>query len=128
MARREHVLDTPINLDDALGNPVAYDRVRIIETVRHDPNRSLTARWQIGRVVGGQWEPAGSRHSGMAVYNDAGFATLIGTNVTDNGTPGTRTDEEIQDKIYDDLDAAGKCRPGINQDYDFDASSSSSGV
>lgn len=116
MARREHSLTTPLNIDDATGSSTEFGLVRIVSMEDFPPQRKANVLWEFGRDNGGSWEAAGSKHRGNKTYSGADYDTLHG--LSSSGASEEHM-AKVEDQIYQDLVSDGAIGSGTQQDYSF---------
>jgi len=109
MARRQHDLgENAVSVDTAGGTPVSYDHVRLSRYINYPALRRLEAFWEIGRTDGSDWVPSTAPgHSGLKVYEDSDYDTLIGES----------TPADLEDRIYLDLVSDGAILGGTQENY-----------
>lgn len=106
MSRRQHVLNSPIRVDDMRGNAALYDMVRIIRREESPTERQLMLIWELGRMQDGTWVPASPLHSGMKTYNGIDYDAMASMSPAD-----------MADQVYRDLVAGLQFGAGLQEDY-----------
>jgi hypothetical protein len=101
---RQHALTKPITADDVFGNATEYGIVRITRWEESPGERVAIARWEIGRLDEGVWDPSGLK--GFKEYRGSDYLELIGDDPP-----------EMHDRVYLDLVSGGTIGTGTQEDY-----------
>ena len=107
MARRQHLLNSSISVQDAAGTTTVYNLVRIVRWDESTLDRTASIYWELGRINGGQWECPSSLHMGVMSYSGSDYDDLLG-----QSTPAA-----MEDKVYSDLVMAAHIGAGTQGNY-----------